>query len=62
MPLLILLIIASRPGIVTNVFHIIVIDVEQNIFQVWNIPDSVHPILSTCFFSNMIRICFKAEI
>jgi len=36
-------------GYVTNMFYINVIVVGQNIFQVWNIPHSVHPILCYIF-------------
>jgi len=62
MSLQISLIIASTvlPVNVTNVFHINVIVVGENIFQVWNIPRLVHPILSF-LFSTIITVCFKSR-
>jgi len=41
------------PDNITNVFHINVIAVGHNIFQMWNIPYSVHPIFSYLF--NLIN-------
>jgi len=50
-----LIVLLVRPGNVNNVFQINVIVVGQNIFQVLNIPHSVHPILSY-LFSTIIRV------
>jgi len=54
--LLISFVIASS---LCNVFHINVIVVEQNIFQVWNIPHSVHPILSYLFQQYWVSIVIQ---
>jgi len=50
--------------LVIAVFHVTIIVVGQNIFQVWNIrtivPRPVHPI--QLLFSTMIaRVCFKQK-
>jgi len=44
---------------ITDVFYINVIVVGQNIFQVWNLPHSVHSDLSY-LFSTIIRVYLKA--
>jgi len=52
--LIFLIILLARPGNVTNVFRINVVVVEENIFQMWNQPDSVHSILSYIFSTIII--------